>query len=1063
MWRVLLEAERPDVVRGGGEGFHFATCGSCGRHTAVENVLVLVLDRGPERVLVARPEVLTPLMDDLKDVSDVFPPQVLASASPIPRWLLPVLLARDLDVDLAAPEAAAAEVGLTFGALARASYGWFLARAADRVERAADLALVETLFSVADGALGKWLVEHPRAHSEAARRTVAAVMAAAQAAGDLASAGSLELTLRLLGSAAGGENPREIETRFRSDLLAHSAETVEPVVRELWGRAEDPDAEVSVPALRKLLTGPGCRGPHGQERRTALNLLAAHLLARGDGTSVKEAVVLLEDVRATSPTRDVLWVQATGNLATVFGAHGRGDVIDDWATSVALLKEAAVSTAGDRRGRGIYLRNLGLALSGRPGGSTSQELDEALAHLTASLEGLTADDDLEDWAHSQVDLGLVHMRRGDAQAAADQYAAVVDKLGGTGHNRLLVFARLNLSGALLAGDPPDPAGALKASRPAVALAETLDDPETLSWAHRRLGDSLAAVAGRESAAALESWRRAVDVVDAATSPGRFLENATPLAHAYEQLGAWEDLAPLYATMLEAFYLQYDAQETTEGRGLVLSEYPRLSRWAAHALARAGRIAEAVDALEGGRALALGVSVGRASADLRALGKIDPFLADAYGTAVAGYAAAIAVRGGASALTAHRHLAATVAQIRATPGFDGFLARPRVPELLAHDGSDQVIYLTTAPPGTHAFRVALDDSGRPTYEARFFPVLNGAAVVGLAMIDPRDGSLGVLVTQAMDDPAALEGTLERATAMLGPVLETIAGWVAESGPTVLVAAGLIGLLPLQALRAAGRGTSLDDAGETHLSPSLAVHTASAARAARDVPPVLVAVADTDKNYPLPGSLAEVEALAGQPGWAEQRTAVGDLATLAWVVENAASASHLHFACHGSAGLVGAEGELTLADDSLSIDGLRLLGPLRARVVVASACQSGLFDTESVPDEFVGLDGGLLDAGAACAIVSLWPVGDDVTALLMTRFYELLDNDGPPSQQRAQAALRDARTWLRDLSGTERAAFLRDRPALADGLRRRGVLRTAPGAAGRPYASVVDYGAFVAYGC
>jgi len=587
----------------------------------------------------------------------------------------------------------------------------------------------------------------------------------------------------------------------------------------------------------------------------------------------------------------------------------------------------------------------------------------------------------------------------------------------------------------------------------------------LSWAHCRLGDCLAAVEGPASAEALESWRRGVDAVDATTSPGRLLENAAPLADAYGRLEAWTDLAELYSTVLEAFYLQYDAQETSEGRGHVLSRHPRLSRWAAHALARAGKIAEAVDALEGGRALALGVSVGRTSADLRALALLDPFLADAYRAAMAVYSAALAAGGGGTpALAAYRGLAAAVAMIRATPGFEAFLARPRVPELLARDGSAQVVYLSTVPQGTHALRVGLDADGRPSYEARFFPAVDGATVAGLTIVDPRDGSLGLLVTQAMDDPAELEGAIERAAEVLGPVLETVVGWAADVGPTVLVAAGLLGLLPLQALGAVSRGISLDDAGEVHLSPSLAVHSASAARAGRDVPPVLVAVADTDRSDPLPGSIAEVEAVAALASWTEKRTSAGDLATLAWVIDNAAAASHLHFACHGSAGLVGGEGELTLADVSLTVDGLRLLGPLRARVAVASACQSGLFDTESFPDEFVGLAAGLLDAGAACAVVSLWPVGDEVTALLMARFYELLELDGLPFRQRAQAALRAARTWLRDLSGAERAAFLRVRPDLADGLRRRGALRTAGlDLAGRPYASVVDYGAFVAYGC
>ncbi|MEK8174447.1 CHAT domain-containing protein [Streptomyces sp. M19] len=54
----------------------------------------------------------------------------------------------------------------------------------------------------------------------------------------------------------------------------------------------------------------------------------------------------------------------------------------------------------------------------------------------------------------------------------------------------------------------------------------------------------------------------------------------------------------------------------------------------------------------------------------------------------------------------------------------------------------------------------------------------------------------------------------------------------------------------------------------------------------------------------------------------------------------------------------------------------------------ACQSGRYEIIEAPDEFTGLPGGFLQAGAACAITSLWQVNDLATALLMTRLYELL---------------------------------------------------------------------------
>lgn len=203
------------------------------------------------------------------------------------------------------------------------------------------------------------------------------------------------------------------------------------------------------------------------------------------------------------------------------------------------------------------------------------------------------------------------------------------------------------------------------------------------------------------------------------------------------------------------------------------------------------------------------------------------------------------------------------------------------------------------------------------------------------------------------------------------------------------------------------------------------------------------------------------IAGLAIWSRAELAAGPDATVAWLSASAASATHLHLACHGRHVLDSAAGGvLTLAGgDRLDLPALVELR-LRARLAVASACQLGLFDATQLPDEFIGLPAGLLEAGAACAVATLWPIGDEAAALLMTRFYELLDlgagGADPPE------ALRCARLWLRDLTEAGRDAWLVERPALQAALRARG-LPAATGSRTRgPYATVRDWGAFVAYG-
>ena len=98
---------------------------------------------------------------------------------------------------------------------------------------------------------------------------------------------------------------------------------------------------------------------------------------------------------------------------------------------------------------------------------------------------------------------------------------------------------------------------------------------------------------------------------------------------------------------------------------------------------------------------------------------------------------------------------------------------------------------------------------------------------------------------------------------------------------------------------------------------------------------------------------------------------------------------------------------------------------ARLAVLSACETGVPGTE-LPDEVVSLPAGMLQAGVAGAVASLWSVNDLSTAMLMERFYRLWRKDGVEPAH----ALRQAQIWLRDTTNREMAGyFQRDVPTLA----------------------------------
>lgn len=176
-------------------------------------------------------------------------------------------------------------------------------------------------------------------------------------------------------------------------------------------------------------------------------------------------------------------------------------------------------------------------------------------------------------------------------------------------------------------------------------------------------------------------------------------------------------------------------------------------------------------------------------------------------------------------------------------------------------------------------------------------------------------------------------------------------------------------------------------------------------------------------PLPG--AEVEALVVADLFApDSELLLGDQASEAAVRERLAKYSLLHFATHGylseDTPLLSA---ILLADgEALSVyelAGLRL----HAELAVLSACSTAQGQTTR-GDDVLGLSRGLLAVGARAAVVSLWPVHDVSTSLLMGEFYRRLQRGATPA-----AALREAQNDLRGLeAATMRTALARLRQAV-----------------------------------
>jgi len=245
--------------------------------------------------------------------------------------------------------------------------------------------------------------------------------------------------------------------------------------------------------------------------------------------------------------------------------------------------------------------------------------------------------------------------------------------------------------------------------------------------------------------------------------------------------------------------------------------------------------------------------------------------------------------------------------------------------------------------------------------------------------------------------------------------------------VWLPSGWLGTLPLGLAQDPASKRRLADRYEIVYAPSLeALDTASQHSA---VPPKLTLAAVINPTGDLPGTEKEGAIVASHFPEHARTLLKGEAATPDAVLGALRGRTHWHFASHGTFSWSDPRQSALVMHDLARLSVGRLLetdGLGRPRLVVLSACETGLFDIASNPDEFVGRPGAFIALGATGVLGTLWPVSDAATALLIAKFYELhIDARlAPPTAlSRAQAWLRQATSA--DLDGYARGAAARGR--------------------------------------
>lgn len=698
----------------------------------------------------------------------------------------------------------------------------------------------------------------------------------------------------------------------------------------------------------------------------------------------------------------------------------------------------------------------------RIAGKQPSSAREAAALCREALEFRSPERNADNWAYSQINLGyalqtLVAHQEADVEEVRAVYEQVLAHERQITDSALLTTAHHGLGQLELERAKITPAQTVAAhgegeldelydTEPALlravehltaALELTSESPSGLR--HTRILDDLSRALDQlgEDQRALPYAEQGLAQISPESAPALARSLAGRIGAIHAARADWDQAADAYAVALTAAEITLNARLGTTGRETELESAGNLHRWAAYALARAGRPRDAVLALDAGQARELHRRFGNSTAEGELLAKVPAALRVRYEKALDEYLQSPI---GGTADTVSWRLGEVIAAIRNVPGlaaFPGGMTWEQIVE--AAQPGWPLVYVDPTPHGT-VMLVVHNQDGQATSDARFVAatsteIFMQLMVAGGSTQTPNAGSYLIGVsgqgTGEQDLAAALDELLPWLGHQLARPLEEFLSDLNTQAAT-LVLCGALNVAPLHAAPLEGGGVLADRCTIRYVPSALTVTAVTRrARSAAHRAPKLVALADPRQN--LPAARPEVEEIAALFPDGASVWAAGIQADVRFLRTHAREATHLHLACHARGGLFDTgEAEIMLASGPLSATDLTTIPGLDARLVVVSACQSAQSTIARLSNEQLSIATSMIAAGSACVIASLWPVYDIATALLMTRLYEELITGAsdPPS------ALRAAQLWLRGLTIEQEQAFLGRHPHLAAERIRRG---------------------------
>jgi CHAT domain-containing protein/tetratricopeptide (TPR) repeat protein len=802
---------------------------------------------------------------------------------------------------------------------------------------------------------------------------------------------------------------------------------------------------------------------------TMMNLGVAYCFRiRGErAENIEQAIAAYEQALEVMTRRamPVKWAEVTINLAVAYRNRIQGERAENIERAITAYEQAleVMTRQAMPLEWASTMMNLGVAYCFRIRGERAENIERAIAACEQALEVMTRQAMPVEWATTMNNLATAYSNRTRGERAENIERAI------TACEQVLeVMTRqampvewaevtLNLANAYLYRIRGERAENIERAIAVYeqALEVTTRQAMPVGWA-RTVNNLATAYSDRIRGERAENIERAIAAYEQALEV--MTRQAMPDAHRHTQRNLadlcfgekrWSRAISAWQGALSASELLYQVAATPEARRAELREVRDLPSRLAFALSRTfegtddAPLQEAVLALEQNRArwfseslalrsqrpanvpthtwegfIACGKQIQELQAELR-LPEDTP--------------------GKRDYLMLSQELAATYTALDETVSCirehdDAFMPAPTFDQVRAAvQANCPLIYFAVTPAGTVALIVSASQTSRVSETIEVYPVwcdLTEDALRG-HILGPDDGPdlggyLGAYARwrrapHNQVSRAAWFATLDETTRwlwdmLMGPLMEVLGQHGIECA--ALVPQGWLGLLPLHAAwtdRDGSRRYAMDEVCFTYAPNALALRDAWLR--AEDLPPDSLFAVDEPlpvSANPLPNSAQEVAATCEH--FEHKKVLGGEAATEEAVRQQLSDHAVLHFSCHGMAGFARPlQGGLVMAhDEVLTLREILSTRLERARLAVLSACETGIPGTE-LPDEVISLPTGLMQAGAAGVVASLWSVSDLGTMMLMVRFYELWKRDGlaPPE------ALRQAQFWVRDTSNGEKA--------------------------------------------